>query len=260
MKKIIATLFSLLRFSNANAKVNLAKTPNLDIPDWSKMSIEEIYQMRRASKTLEGFGFKTSWYAISEDELKRTHLTIQDLANQLHMQQQEHLSWNEGFVWISKNYGNQLNCFITPNLHGWIYVVCGVSDKLDLLDGKFDNFYGFTSYRVVGAVAWKVVKNSKIERYFTFADGQLYDNEGKQTKEEQQLGLAQLDNLNEEQAINKMSDHYDLHHEEPNYIDTIDEETPAKLNEILTGQNPLKFDEIPVDEVRDTGIVGFLPK
>ena len=207
-------------------------------------------------ESLESFGYKVSWYVISDNELKRRNLTIQKLAMLLGLHRQENLPWNKGLERIFEQYYDENSgIFITPNINGNVYIIAQVKDELDLLDGKLDNFYGFTSYRVVGAVAWKIVKNGKIERYFTYADGRVYHNEGNQTQAEKQLNLVDLSGLDVDEAIDKIFEDF----EKPTFVNITDEEIPAKINEILTGQNPLKFEEISVDEVKDKGIVGFLP-
>lgn len=240
MKKFLATLLVFLGLTSANAQASSPLISN--------------------SQYLESFGYKTSWYMMTTEELARKNLTISALANQLKLQQQRTLSWNQGFDWQFKNYfSNRQICFITSPLHGWIYIICNISDELNLLDGIVDNYYGFTSYRVVGAVAWKIVKNGKIERYFTYADGQVYHNQGNQTLAEKQLGLVDLSGLDNDKALEKIYAEIERNEANPNYLFLYDEENPVKLCEILTGQNPLTFENFSVNEVKENGIVGFLP-
>lgn len=205
---------------------------------------------------LLGFGYKATWYVIDIHELNRKNLTINDLANQLNLKHQQSLTWNDGLDWLSEGYYNKnIRIFITPNLHGYIYVVTGASETLDLLNGVFDNYYAFTSYRVADAVAWKVVQQGEIIRYFSYGDGaddQSFKNIGKQTWVENKLGLPDIDGLTIEQAVDKLFD--------DGCPNVTDEDIPAKLNELLTGQNPTQFDSILSDEVKELGIVGVLDK
>lgn len=209
------------------------------------------------------FGYKRSWYVIHENELAKQHLSIQDLANLLNIQQQQILNWNTGFTWLRKQYqyyDKNPEIFLTPNLNGYHYIITRVSEKLDLLDNKIANYFAFTSYRVADAVAWKVVKNHQVTRYFSYADSQIFYNEGKQTQAEKQLGLADITGLSEEQAIDKIFAEFEQYDKNPDYLMMIDEETPAKLQEVLTGQNPVNFGKLSIDKARGEGIIGFLSK
>lgn len=247
MKKILASLFGLFGFTNANAVEKAPKTI-------------ETLQNDTADNFLVPFGYKANWYVFDENELKRKNMNIQDLANQLKLQNQETLSWNDGLSWSFTNYYNRNSCFIMPSLENKIYIVCSINDELNLLDNVIDNYYGFSSYRVADGVAWKIVINNHIERYFSYADGFIFHNYGKQTQAEKQLDLPDISGLDKEQAIDKICEKFEENNRDPLYLTMIDEETPAKLNAILTGQNPLTFDEISIDEVKDKGIAGFLPE
>lgn len=211
------------------------------------------------NNALESFGYKISWYMIEEAELNRKHLTIFALASRLNLQQPQSLSWNQGIDWQYKNYTNKPSCFITPALHGWVYIKCSVQDELNLLEGIVDNYYAFTSYRIVDAVAWKIVKNGKLERYFTYADGQVYHNEDKQTLAEKQLGFVDLSGLDNDSALDKIYQDVEENETNTHYSSINDEENPAKLYERLTGQNPINFEDFSLDDVKGNGIIGFLP-
>lgn len=246
MKKILTALLSTFGLMTACTE----KTPT---------SIENTSIPMQASETLESFGYKTTWYVISVDELKRKNLTQQDIANYLKLTKQEKLSWNDGVSKYYTLYGKNI-AFITPNLNGYVYIICPVDEHLNLLDNLVENYFAFTSYRVVGAVSWKVVQNNKIVRYFQYADGVSEYNIGQQLLAEKALKLPNISGLTSEQAVEMIFDDLDKNQDNIDYLAMFDEDVPLLINEYLTGQNPSKFAELSVNQVQEWGIFGQLPK
>lgn len=243
MKKLLTACFGLLGIAtDTKQEIQSTTTNHNDMAD----VIDDNY--------LSGFGYKVTWYAIDIYEFNRKNLTINELAKQLNLKHQQSLAWNDGLDWLSEGYyGKNTRVFITPNLYGYIYVITGASDTLDLLNGVLDNYYAFTSYRATDAVAWKIVQQGEVIRYFSYGDGidnQSFKSIGKQTWAENQLGLPDIDGLTMKQAMDKLFN--------DDCFGITDEDTPAKLNELLTGKNPTHFDNISSDEVKGLGVVRVL--
>lgn len=246
MKKILTALFGTLGFMTACT--DKAPTP-----------IEKISMPMPANETLESFGYKMTWYVVSIDELTRKNLTLQDIANYLKLTKQENLSWNDGILKYYAHYGEN-TVFITPNLNGYVYIICPVNEHLDLLDKFVDNYFAFTSYRVVDAVAWKVVQNGEIIRYFQYADGVSEYNIGQPLLAEKELNLPNIHGLNAEQTVEMIFDELEKNQDNFDYLAIFDEDMPLLINEQLTGQNPSKVGELSIHHVQALGIFGKLPK
>ncbi len=163
----------------------------------------------------EGFGFKSSWFAVKTQEPKR-------VAETLGLADLQRANWASGitaaYSFNNKPNGNKY-VFISPPVSGWVLVV-GLalpypdrrtqgrnadidrrfSEMFGALVARFDEVQHFGSYRVVGFEAWARAKGGKIERSFCYADGEVYDNTGVQTSVEKLLKFPNLSGMSPEAA------------------------------------------------------------
>lgn len=248
MKAIFSTLLTFLGLSTAHAESINTNTP---------------YQEIKSSEVLESFGYKTTWYVISNHELTRKNLTLQDIAKHLKLTEQKQLSWNDGLTTLNQDYQQSSTVFITPNLNDYIYIIVPVNEDLNLIHNLVGNYFAFTSYRVVDAVAWKIVQDNEIVRYFQYSndeDERYFYNIGQQIPAERQLKLPNLSGLNLNQAIEAIYDDFDKNQENSEYLGVNHEDIPAKINELLTGQNPTEFSKLSIHQAQGLGILGQLPQ
>ena len=83
------------------------------------------------------------------------------------------------------------------------------------LTKRFSEVQYFGSYRVVDAVTWARARNGKPIRMFTYADGEVYANEGAQTPEEAELGFVDLTGLSLQAACDKLFQVAEEEHAKP---------------------------------------------
>ncbi|WP_227431116.1 hypothetical protein [Psychrobacter sp. I-STPA6b] len=218
---------------------------------------------------LKGFGYEINWYMLKEAELVAKDISLDGLANAINIQQQQPMSWNDG---VSHAYDFSLQdrrcrVFITPAVDGWIYIISSESEHLDLLEDVLPtvdlDYYAFGSYRVCGAVAWRQVKSGNTIRYFSYADGVVYHNEGEQTVEEAKLNLLNLSGLDNEQAVDTMFAEEEkidsnTHANTTATINFPDEEDVMRLCAAWTGEDINKFDDYPSSIISEQGIAGYL--
>lgn len=224
---------------------------------WLKSFLSRTHSIRKADESassnppidgewLSGFGYKTNWYMIPESELIAKDWTILDLANALNVQAQQPMSWNDG-VGFGYKYlnSNEKQIYISSAFDGWVYIIYSIGTQLDLLDNVVANFYAFGSYRVVNFVAWKQVKNNEVIRHFAYADGEVLENVGFQTKEEKHLGFVDLSGLSNSDAAKVMFSDENI--ENDLIISMLDEDEVINICNEWTEKDPSRFDEVTID-------------
>ncbi len=166
----------------------------------------------------DDFGFKINWFAIKTTD-------SQAVVDALNLGPARVANWRTGLqaAYSSrfKGYKDEY-VFVTPAVEGWVLMVGvslpypvmhsvdrhnGIGQAFDVLFERLGKVFSevqfFGNYRVVGFVAWALMKDGNIERIFSMAD-ELYANVGKQTVEEAALGLPRLDGLSLDEATSKM--------------------------------------------------------
>lgn len=163
----------------------------------------------------EGFGYKVNWFAVKtiDPQLVATSLGLNGLRR---------ANWASGIsaaYSISTKPAAKRSVFISPPVKGWILVVSNslpypdkrvaagnteIDSRFEAMFKKlassFEDVQFFGSYRVVGFEAWARARAGKIERFFCYADGEVYANYGLQTAAEKQLKFADLSNMSPEIA------------------------------------------------------------
>jgi len=167
------------------------------------------------------FGYKILWLAIRSDNPEQ-------IIDRLHLDEPRQANWKSG---IEAAYGDGADTsllFVSPSLNNWVLVVgaglpypakqpekvtATIGKSFDLMFSsqvhKFEEVHFFGSHRVVSFVTWARARHGKIERVFSFADGQVLANQGAQTTEEQSLGFLNLSGLSESEAEKAISDHWE---------------------------------------------------
>ncbi|MBT3068770.1 hypothetical protein [Rhodoferax sp. U11-2br] len=163
----------------------------------------------------EGFGFKSSWFAVKTQEPKR-------VAEILGLVDLQRANWASGiaaaYSFNSKPNGNKY-VFISPPVTGWVLVVglalpypdrrsqgrnANIDSRFNAMFGalvaNFDEVQFFGSYRVVGFEAWGRANGGRIEREFCYADGEVYANVGPQTSVEKLLKFPNLSGMTPQEA------------------------------------------------------------
>jgi hypothetical protein len=163
----------------------------------------------------EGFGYKTSWFAVKTQDPKR-------VAQTLGLTSLQPANWASGLA-AAYAFNNKPNgkryVFISPPVTGWVLVVSlalpypdkRVQSRSAEIDSRFMAMFGalaasfeeaqfYGSYRVVGLEAWARARGGKIERSFCYADGEVYENVGSQTPIEKQLKFPDLSAMTPEAA------------------------------------------------------------
>jgi hypothetical protein len=150
----------------------------------------------------ESFGYKVSWFAIKAESPAAVldSLGIVDVTP---------ANWKSGLaaMYTSRPKGD-VWAFVSPSVGGWIFMLSpwlpypsmetehAIGQKFEALFyqlmQRFDDVQFLGSYRVVGFVAWARALKGKPVRVFSYADGDVMQNDGKQTPEEAQLGFADL--------------------------------------------------------------------
>lgn len=163
----------------------------------------------------EGFGYKTSWFAVKTQDPKR-------VASALRLTDLTRANWASGIA-AAYSFNNKPDgkryAFISPPVKGWVLVVSlalpypdkRAQRRLASTDSRFQAIFGalatsfheaqfFGSYRVVGFEAWARARGGKIERSFCYVDGEVYENAGPQTSIERQLNFPDLSGMAPEVA------------------------------------------------------------
>ncbi|MDO4434105.1 MAG: hypothetical protein Q4B82_05950 [Alysiella sp.] len=215
--------------------------------DWFKANSFE-------SKNLYGFGYKLNWYMIpnvSHD------LTCEKLAHDIYLKNQSLKSWNQGIdsLFDDDSTLSSQKIFISPNIDGWIYILTTPNQYLNILDNIVPDYYAFGSYRVVGATAFKKVKNHQIIRYFSQADGCLFANIGVQDPAERSLHLPDISEMNEDEVMDTI---YSESFDNTEIFRFDDEEIVIEICKQWTGINPNDFESCPIDYISENGIFGNL--
>jgi hypothetical protein len=159
--------------------------------------------------TPTSFGYKVSWLAIRSQNMT-------SVITAMGLRDTHPANWATG---ISAAYEKSKAVFVTPALDGWTFVVGRDLPTLDQGDIQgdplgahaFGNLFArlirqfpevqfFGSYRVVDYVAWARARGGKVERAFSFADGTVYANVGKQSTEEHALGFLDTTGMTPEAA------------------------------------------------------------
>lgn len=163
----------------------------------------------------EGFGYKTSWFAVRTGEPKRVAQTLglTDLVR---------ANWASGIAAAyssNKKPDGEEYVFISPPAEGWVLVVgwampypdrrlqgrnADIDSRFNAMFGalvkRFDEVQFFGSHRVVGFEAWARARGGRTERIFCYADGEVYENLGPQSLVEKQLKFPNLSGLTPEAA------------------------------------------------------------
>lgn len=163
----------------------------------------------------DGFGFKSSWFAVKTQEPKR-------VAEILGLTDLQRANWASGitaaYSFNNKPNGNKY-VFISPPVTGWVLVVgfalpypdrrsqgrnADIDSRFNAMFGalaaSFDEVQFFGSYRVVDFEAWVRSKGGRIEREFCYADGEVYANVGPQTSVEKLLNFPNLSGMTPQEA------------------------------------------------------------
>lgn len=165
------------------------------------------------------FGYKVNWFAVKAKD-PATVAAALDIGPGIPS------NWASG---MAAAYGDTCRedqkqwIFISPPVNGWIFVIGshlpypvmhtpdrhgGIGQQFDSLFSRLNNHFPevqfFGSYRVVGFVAWARAKAGKIERVFSFGDGDVYANIGKQSREEASLAFQDLSGLSPSAASERI--------------------------------------------------------
>jgi hypothetical protein len=221
-----------------------------------------------------GFGYKVNWFAIRTTDGAAVG-RILGLTNL------QRANWASGIAFayeVPERNAKEAKVFVASPIKGWTFVVgsglpypvdvSSREDELRLgrdfrryffqLASHFDEVQFFGTYRVVGFDAWARARNGRVERIFSFMDGEVLANEGMQSSEEARLGFINLGERTPGEAtaflIEKLSsDNKSPHSQErgplPNEQDTIDLASAWSLD-------PTQLEATM--EVRDIGFVGLL--
>lgn len=150
----------------------------------------------------ESFGYKVSWFAIKAEDPAA-------VLDTLGIADATPANWKSGLaaMYTSRPKADVWT-FVSPPVDGWIFILSpwlpypsletehAIGQKFEALFSqlmqRFEDVQFFGSYRVVGFVAWARALKGKPIRMFSYADGDVMQNDGKQTPEEAQLGFADL--------------------------------------------------------------------
>lgn len=164
----------------------------------------------------EGFGFKTSWFAVRAFEPA-------PVLDALEFGEGIPANWSSG---LAATYGRPQDSeawmFLSPPIGGWVLVVSSslpyptnethhdIGKKFDLLFSRlmsrFEDVQFFGSHRVVEFAAWARALRGKPLRIFawTGSEGTVLVNTGEQTAEEAKLGFTDLSGLSPSDAGEKI--------------------------------------------------------
>jgi hypothetical protein len=173
----------------------------------------------RAPDAPSSFGYKTSWFAVRSRDPGA-------IARALGLSEMVATNWTSGLAVATARPGSvpaeaEAAVFISPPVDGWVFVVgsslpypdhkASRTESEAETDRRFDHLFTalaarfpevqfFGSYRVVGFSAWARARQARIERIFSFADGEVLANMGVQSIEEQALKFPDLTGLSVEAA------------------------------------------------------------
>jgi len=159
------------------------------------------------------FGHCVSWFAVSTSDPAR-------VVDALDLGEGTSANWASGLAaaaptrassMASKESGPWI--FVSPPVSGWTLIVgdwlpcpyarteqrADIGQKFDVLFSRlmkhFADVQFFTSNRVADFYVWARAQGGESKRVFTFGDGTVYENIGKQTPEEAKLKLANFSGL-----------------------------------------------------------------
>jgi hypothetical protein len=153
-----------------------------------------------------GFGYKTNWLAVKSSNPAEviTALGLTDVKAS---------TWQSGVraSYAFDSHYHSTAVFVTPPIKGWVLVTgkalpypecAGASARDEIrkkfeamfaqLAGKFDDVQFFYTYRVVGFDSWGRARHGKVDRLFSFVDGEVCFNVGAQTDKERTPGFVLL--------------------------------------------------------------------
>lgn len=134
------------------------------------------------------FGYKATWLCVKSDSPENV-ITKLDLKNAVKC------NWKSGFAHLNEG------MFVSPVLDGWVLVIGWGDDiiteapeRLDAVGKMFPEVQYFSSHRVADYYAWvKYAGGVKIRAYcYCGGEGEVYENFGEFTPEEEELGLTGL--------------------------------------------------------------------
>lgn len=134
------------------------------------------------------FGFKATWLCVRSN-------SPEDVIEKLGMKNAVKCNWKSGFEHFNEG------IFVSPALDGRVLVIGWGDDiitqdpeRLDAVGKMFPEVQYFSSHRVADYYAWvKYVGGVKIRAYcYCGGEGEVYENFGDLTPEEEELGLTNL--------------------------------------------------------------------
>ncbi|WP_162820847.1 hypothetical protein [Microvirga calopogonii] len=162
------------------------------------------------------FGCKVNWFAIRTTD----SASVREV---LGLDDPRPANWASGVAAAyeySRREAEAATVFVSPAVRGWILVISvdlpyPADASLDYseqelgrafrhifsnLASHFEEVQFFGTYRVVGFDAWARARHGRVERIFSFRDGEVLANEGPQSLEEAQLGFLDLGARTPEEA------------------------------------------------------------
>jgi hypothetical protein len=146
----------------------------------------------KAPKKPVSFGYKCAWCAISSTDVDKVVKAIS-------LVKPRQCSWQKG---VEKAYDGFV--FVSPRVRDWIFVVswslmppyqdtakAEISPKIMMLSRTFGTTLFFTTYRVPEYHIYAKAVDGKLIRGYGYIGerGETFWNEGRQTKEERELGF-----------------------------------------------------------------------
>jgi len=162
-----------------------------------------------------GFGYKVNWFAVKTVDADAVLATLR-------FSDRRRANWASGLQFAHapsdrSEAGDFV--FITPPVDGWVFIVGSrlpypdhseKSERREIgsrferifssLASAFPDVQFFGSHRVVDFCAWARARKGRVERVFSYADGEVYVNFGEQSAEERRLGFVNLAGLSPSEA------------------------------------------------------------